>query len=93
MLLLSSAVPNFVGWLLIVLSRYTIGAFKPVILTGRFLIGFAMGWLTVGVPVSVWFCWYYTIDTVGMYVTYVVDQAEIAHVGPGNEARFRYQEL
>ena len=53
MLLLSSGVPNFVGWLLIVLSRYTLDAFRPVILTGRFLIGFAGGWLTSGVPVSV----------------------------------------
>ena len=50
--LLASGVPNFIGWLLIALSKHTLVAFKPVILTGRFLTGFASGWLSTVVTVS-----------------------------------------
>ena len=52
-LLLILGAPNFVGWLLIALSKYMpLTAFKPVILTGRFLTGIAIGWIATGVPVS-----------------------------------------
>ena len=76
MLLLSSGVPNFVGWLLIVLSRYTLDAFRPVILTGRFLIGFAVGWLTSGIPVSV--IYRITVGNITLFLCPLLMNAKVA---------------
>lgn len=52
--LAASGIPNFLGWLVIVLSYYSRSAwtFKLLILIGRFLTGFASGCLTSAVPVS-----------------------------------------
>ena len=52
--LAASGIPNFFGWMVIVMSYYSRSAstFKLLILIGRFLTGFASGCLTSAVPVS-----------------------------------------
>jgi len=52
--LVATGIPNFFGWMVIILSFYSKSSqeFKVLILTGRFLTGIASGWISAAVPVS-----------------------------------------
>ncbi len=54
--LLISGPPNFIGWLMVSLTPYTDSAvaFRVLLLGGRLVTGFAVGWLGFTIPVS-WF--------------------------------------
>ncbi len=45
---------NFIGWLMVGVTSYTgnIAAFKVLLLGGRLVTGFAVGWLCATIPVS-----------------------------------------
>jgi len=47
------SVPYTIGWLLIIFTVATDGpAFRPLLFTGRFILGIASGWSSVSVGVS-----------------------------------------
>ncbi len=54
--LLTTGIPNAVGWILIAISPYVTAAgpsvFKVIILTGRFLTGVASSGIHASIPVS-----------------------------------------
>ena len=48
-----SSVPYTIGWLLIILTVTTDNpAFRPLMFTGRFVLGLGVGWTTISVGVS-----------------------------------------
>ena len=51
--LLLSGVPNFAGWIIIVLAQYSgnPAVFKGLLLVGRFITGMATGWMTSPITV------------------------------------------
>ena len=56
--LVATGIPNFLGWMVIILSYYSKSAreFQVLILTGRVLTGIASGWISTAVPVSAMLC-------------------------------------